>query len=90
MTNALRVLGLALALCLPAVAAQKSAAFHVGAVVMTSAKMSAEVGADGLRMRLASNAAPPAVQIGEGPLRVLSTPELRLPESGTVVVTLQY
>lgn len=92
MTDSARALMLALLAALPAAARQKSATFHVGAAVVTSARVSAEVAtrAGTLQLRMASNASPPAVQVGDGPLQHGDAADLRLPESGTVVVTVHY
>ena len=81
---------LALLLAFPAAAAQRTAVFHVGAVVAPSARVHAEPGPRSLRLSIASNAAPPAVQVGDGTLQPPGATDLRLPASGTVVVTLQY
>lgn len=81
---------LALLLALPAAASQRTAVFHVGAVVAPSAHVHAEPGPRSLRLSIASNAAPPAVQMGNGTLQPPGVNDLRLPESGTVVVTLHY
>ena len=81
-------MALALLLALPAVASQRSAVFHVGAVVAPSARVYAAPGS--LRLIIASNAPPPAVQVGNGTLQPPGATDLRLPASGTVVVTLHY
>ena len=86
----LRGAALALLLSLPAAAGGRSAAFHVGAVVAPSARVHAEPGPHSLRLSIASSAAAPAVQVGNGALRPLGATNLTLPRSGTVVVTLQY
>ncbi len=88
MGPALRAVVVAFAVALPVMAARRSATFHVGAVVRTSAKVSSHGAAPYLRA--ASNAPPPAIQVGGGPLQMVDVREIRLPESGTVVVTLQY
>jgi hypothetical protein len=83
---------LALLLSLPAVAGGRSGVFRVGAVVAPSLRVSAEPGVSRrqLRLRVASNAAAPQVQVGNGALQPLCATDLPLPGSGTVVVTLQY
>jgi hypothetical protein len=92
MTATLRGAALALLLSFPAAAGSKSSAFQVGAVVAPSLRVSAQPGLSprSLRLSVASNAAPPAVQVGGGSLQPLGSSDLRLPASGTVVVTLQY
>ncbi|MGE5048265.1 MAG: hypothetical protein ACM3PC_06835 [Deltaproteobacteria bacterium] len=92
MTTTLRGAALALLLSLPAAAGSKSSTFQVGAVVAPSLRVSAGPGLSprSLRLSVASNAAPPSVQVGSGALQPLGGSELRLPASGTVVVTLQY
>ncbi|HEY5677620.1 MAG TPA: hypothetical protein VI356_19160 [Myxococcales bacterium] len=92
MDATLRGTALALLLALPAAAGRRTAAFQVGAVVAPSLRVSAGPGLSprSLRLSVASNAAPPAVQVGSGALQPLGESELRLPASGTVVVTLQY
>src|SRR3954454_24858427 len=61
-------------------AAQRRATFHVGAIVQPSARVSAEIGVlpGTARMSLAGNAAAPAVQVGQGPLRVVRGREVQL------------
>jgi hypothetical protein len=83
---------LALLLALPAAARQKSSVFQVGVVVAPSARVSAEPGSSprSLRLRIASNAALPSVQVGSRAPQPLGAADLQLPASGTVVVTLQY
>jgi hypothetical protein len=81
---------LALLLALPAAARQRTAVFQVGAVVAPSARVYAAPGPRSLRLSIASNAPPPAVQVGNGTLQPPGATDLRLPRSGTVVVTLHY
>jgi hypothetical protein len=83
---------LALLIALPAAARQKSSVFRVGAVVAPSAQVSAQPGISprSLRLRVASNASPPVVQVGKGAFQPLLAEDLRVPASGTVVITLQY
>jgi hypothetical protein len=90
--SALRGAALALLLSLPAAAGRKTSAFQVGAVVAPSLRVSAEPGRSPrqLRLTLASNAAPPLVQVGSGALQPLGATSLTLPASGTVIVTLHY
>jgi hypothetical protein len=82
---------LALLIALPAAARQKISVFRVGAVVAPSTQVSAQPGVlpRSLRLRVSTSAPPPVVQVGSGALQPLAD-ELRLPASGTVVVTLQY
>ena len=92
MGRLLRAVALAFAVSVPAAAAQKSATFHVGAVVRPSVKVSAEVAAEpgAPRIRFAGNAAAPFVRVGNGPQWIATGGEVPLPDSGTVVVTLNY
>lgn len=92
MTCTLRGAALALLLSLPAAAGSKSSVFRVGAVVAPSLRVSAGPGLSprSLSLSVSSNAATPVVQVGSGALQPLDGSALRLPASGTVVVTLQY
>jgi hypothetical protein len=92
MTATLRGAALALLLSLPVAARGKSSTFQVGAVVAPSLRVSAGPGLSprSLRLSVASNAPSPVVQVGSGALLPLGSSELRLPASGSVVVTLLY
>ncbi|HET7788210.1 MAG TPA: hypothetical protein VFP52_09295 [Myxococcales bacterium] len=82
---------LALLTALPAAARRATSVFRVGAVVAPSTQVSAQpVSRRSLRLSIAGNASPPVVQVGSGALRPLAAEDLRLPASGTVVVTLHY
>ena len=97
MTIALRAAALALLFTSPVLAASQ-AAFRVGAVVVSSARVSAQVGTsaprDGIRLSMAARGpSSAAVQVGDRPaIHAPAAGELTLPSpaAGDVVVTLLY
>jgi hypothetical protein len=92
MCSARRIAGIVLAVSLPLGAGQQSATFGVRTVVLPSARVVSQVhvSARALQMQLTGNVPAPAIQIGDGPLRIADGQVLRLPGSGDVRVTIQY